>query len=39
MLPFGFADGLTSTLDYKTLYHTVRITAREIIRNLLIFKI
>ena len=39
MLPFGFADGLSSTLDYKTLYHTVRITAREIIRNLLIFKI
>ncbi|THH30909.1 hypothetical protein EUX98_g3286 [Antrodiella citrinella] len=39
MLPFGFADSLSSTLDYKTLYHTVRVTGREIIRNLLIFKI
>lgn len=34
MLPFGFADGLTSTLDVPTLYHTVRITGREMLRNL-----
>lgn len=39
MLPFGFADGFSSTLDLQTLYHTVRITGREIIRNLLHGKI
>lgn len=39
MLFFGFADGLSSTLDFETLYHTVRITGREIIRNLLHGKI
>jgi C-8 sterol isomerase len=39
MLPFGFADGLFSTLDGPTMYHTVRITAREMIRNLLKGKI
>ncbi|OSD05192.1 C-8 sterol isomerase [Trametes coccinea BRFM310] len=39
MLPFGLADVFSSTLDFWTFYHTVRITARENIRNLLIGKI
>lgn len=39
MLPFGFADTLFSNLDLITLYHTVRITAREMIANLLRGKI
>jgi C-8 sterol isomerase len=34
MLPMGFADTFSSTLDMPTFYHTVRITGREIIRNL-----
>ncbi|PPQ64910.1 hypothetical protein CVT24_008250 [Panaeolus cyanescens] len=38
-LPFGMADGLTSTLDIPTMYNTARITAREMLRNLLIGKI
>ncbi|EKD01136.1 C-8 sterol isomerase [Trichosporon asahii var. asahii CBS 8904] len=35
MLPFGFADMMFSTLDWGTMYHTTRITAREMISNLL----
>ncbi|KAJ6438535.1 erg2 C-8 sterol isomerase [Purpureocillium lavendulum] len=34
MLFFGFADGLTSTLDVQTLWKTTRITAREMLSNL-----
>lgn len=34
MLPFGFADFFTSTLDIPSLYDTVYITGREMIRNL-----
>ncbi|KAJ7091141.1 ERG2/sigma1 receptor-like protein [Mycena epipterygia] len=39
MLPFGLADIFTSTLDFPTLYHTCRVTGREMIRNIFIGKI
>ncbi|KAG8911861.1 C-8 sterol isomerase [Tulasnella sp. 417] len=39
LLPFGLADGLTSTLDIPTLWNTAYITAREVTRNLLAGKI
>jgi len=39
MLPFGFADGLFSTMDLPTLWQTTYLTARETIRNLLHGKI
>jgi C-8 sterol isomerase len=39
MVPFGLADGLTSTLDFLTLYKTAKITLREMGRNLLVGKI
>jgi C-8 sterol isomerase len=35
MLFFGFADGLSSTLDFPTLWDTTRITGREMINNLI----
>ncbi|POR37055.1 C-8 sterol isomerase [Tolypocladium paradoxum] len=35
MLFFGFADGLSSTLDLPTLWKTTRITGREMIANLM----
>lgn len=35
MMAFGFADGIFSTLDIKTLWMTVRVTGREYIKNLL----
>lgn len=35
MMFFGFADGLSSTLDFPTLWRMSWITAREMGRNLL----
>lgn len=34
MLGFGFADTLTSTLDFPTLWRTVVVTGREMLLNL-----
>ncbi|KAJ8468827.1 hypothetical protein ONZ51_g9396 [Trametes cubensis] len=39
MLPFGLGDVFSSTVDYWSFDHTVRITARENTRNFLIGKI
>ena len=39
MMPFGLADILFSTLDFGCFFDTVRITAREMGRNLLHGKI
>ena len=39
MLPFGFADVFSSTLDYGSFSRTVYITLREMGRNLLMGKI
>ena len=39
MLPFGFADSFSSTLDLWTLWRTVWITGREMGRNLVAGKI
>ncbi|KAL4243340.1 C-8 sterol isomerase [Abortiporus biennis] len=39
MMPFGLLDIFSSTLDYKSLFDMLRISAREIVRNLLLFKI
>lgn len=36
MLPFGFADALTSTLDFWSLGHTIAISAYGVIRELLL---
>ncbi len=39
MLPFGLADTISSTLDFPTLYKTVRIYSRAVVGNLLRGKI
>jgi C-8 sterol isomerase len=39
MLFFGFADGLSSTLDFPTLWRTTVVTGRQMIGNLLLGKL
>ncbi|KAM3073197.1 C-8 sterol isomerase [Clarireedia jacksonii] len=39
MLGFGFADGLSSTLDFPTLWRTTWVTGREMVMNLMRFKL
>lgn len=38
MMFFGFADGLSSTLDFPTLWRTAYVTGREMIGNLVLGK-
>lgn len=39
MLFFGFADFFTSTLDFPTLWINIRVTAREMMGNLIRLKL
>ena len=39
MLFFGFADGLSSTLDFPTLWRTTWVTGKQMVANLALGKI